>query len=82
MRFAEPFKLTGNLSPEEKLEAERLMFMELTQGLCFLLSRGQDHKQFSSLPLGQFNRPFVTYQHDGRTNQSASVYWWRSSCSD
>jgi hypothetical protein len=31
MRFAEPFKISDSLSPEEKLEAERLMFLELTQ---------------------------------------------------
>ncbi|KAL0576714.1 Hairy/enhancer-of-split with YRPW motif protein 2 [Marasmius crinis-equi] len=31
MRFAEPFTLAENLSDEEKLEAERLMFLELTQ---------------------------------------------------
>jgi hypothetical protein len=55
MRFAEPFKLAGNLSPEEKLEAERLVFLELTQGSCFLLSDDQDHKRFSSLPVGQFD---------------------------
>ncbi|KAJ7675326.1 hypothetical protein B0H17DRAFT_1080988 [Mycena rosella] len=31
MRFAEPFKISDNLSAEGKLEAERLMFLELTQ---------------------------------------------------
>jgi hypothetical protein len=31
MRFAEPFKISDNLSPAEKLEAERNMFLELTQ---------------------------------------------------
>ena len=31
MRFAEPFVLKEGLSAEEKREAERLMFMELTQ---------------------------------------------------
>ncbi|KAL1737819.1 hypothetical protein HDZ31DRAFT_13603, partial [Schizophyllum fasciatum] len=31
MRFAEPFKIAENLSDAEKLEAERLMFLELTQ---------------------------------------------------
>ena len=31
MRFAEPFTQSGK-SPEAKLEAERLMFLELTQG--------------------------------------------------
>ncbi len=33
MRFAEPFTLKENLSAEEKLEAERLMFLELTQSM-------------------------------------------------
>lgn len=32
MRFADPFILSPNLGPDEKLEAERLMFLELTQG--------------------------------------------------
>ncbi|KAH9486240.1 Damage-control phosphatase [Psilocybe cubensis] len=31
LRFAEPFKINESLSPKEKLEAERLMFLELTQ---------------------------------------------------
>jgi hypothetical protein len=31
MRFAEPFAQSGK-SPEAKLDAERLMFLELTQG--------------------------------------------------
>lgn len=46
MRFAEPFTQSGK-SPEAKLEAERLMFLELTQGLqpfyivkfCFCIYR-------------------------------------------
>lgn len=39
MRFAEPFVLSEKLSPVEKLEAERLMFLELTQGLsCHIAS--------------------------------------------
>jgi hypothetical protein len=33
MRFAEPFKFAKH-SDAERLEAERLMFLELTQGLC------------------------------------------------
>ncbi len=38
MRFAEPFTQSGK-SPEAKLEAERLMFLELTQGrMLFLIS--------------------------------------------
>jgi hypothetical protein len=32
MRFAEPFTQSGK-SPEARSEAERLMFLELTQGL-------------------------------------------------
>ncbi|KAJ3517874.1 hypothetical protein NLJ89_g225 [Agrocybe chaxingu] len=32
LRFAEPFKISDKLSADEKLEAERLMFLELTQG--------------------------------------------------
>ena len=32
MRFAEPFTQSGK-SSEAKLDAERLMFLELTQGL-------------------------------------------------
>lgn len=31
MRFAEPFTHKADVTPEEKLEAERLMFLELTQ---------------------------------------------------
>lgn len=31
MRFAEPFTLAGDLSSSAKAEAERLMFLELTQ---------------------------------------------------
>ena len=37
MRFAEPFAQSGK-SPEAKLEAERLMFLELTQGSIFFLN--------------------------------------------
>jgi hypothetical protein len=38
MRFADPFKISDDLSPKEKLEAERLMFLELTQGPLTVLS--------------------------------------------
>jgi hypothetical protein len=37
MRFAEPFAQSAK-SPEAKLEAERLMFLELTQGLILPLN--------------------------------------------
>ncbi|KAJ7040328.1 DUF89 domain-containing protein [Mycena alexandri] len=44
MRFAEPFKISDNLSPEGKLDAERLMFLELTQEqIKSLQSTGGDH---------------------------------------
>ena len=32
MRFAEPFKIADNMPADERIEAERLMFLELTQG--------------------------------------------------
>lgn len=32
MRFAEPFKQPENISDQERTEAERLMFLELSQG--------------------------------------------------
>ena len=32
MRFADPYKPSPNLNEEEKLEREKLMFLELTQG--------------------------------------------------
>ncbi len=37
MRFVEPFKHAPNLTDNEQLEKERLMFMELTQSMCLLL---------------------------------------------
>lgn len=33
LRFAEPFKLAENLSETDRDQAEKLMFLELTQGL-------------------------------------------------
>ena len=32
MRFAEPFKIADSLAADERIEAERLIFLELTQG--------------------------------------------------
>ena len=32
MRFAEPFKQSENITDQERTEAERLMFLELSQG--------------------------------------------------
>jgi hypothetical protein len=37
MRFADPFHVTDGLSEQAQHEAERLMFLELTQGPSFLL---------------------------------------------
>ena len=36
MRFAEPFAYKPDQTPEEKLEAERLMFLELTQSMLLI----------------------------------------------
>lgn len=36
LRFVEPFKRGPDVSEQEHLEAERLMFLELTQGTAFL----------------------------------------------
>jgi hypothetical protein len=59
LRFADPFKISEKLSPAEKLEAERLMFLELTQGLKNRLSFSLDFPDFLfSLSLGQLNGPF------------------------
>jgi hypothetical protein len=71
MRFADPFKISDDLSAEEKLEAERLMFLELTQGLPVALSiivsllTVQEH----SVPLGKCDRLVSLDQHDRRANQ-------------
>lgn len=39
MRFAEPFAYKPDQTPEEKLEAERLMFLELTQSMLLVTLR-------------------------------------------
>jgi damage-control phosphatase, subfamily III len=39
-RFVEPFSHTSNLSEEQQLEKERLMFLELTQGQYRLFRHG------------------------------------------
>lgn len=76
LRFAEPFKINESLSPKEKIEAERLMFLELTQGMltvnadcvpltCDSLSTFQCHH---SLPVGKFNRSFPSDQYDRGSN--------------
>lgn len=76
MRFAEPFTQSGK-SPEAKLDAERLMFLELTQGLqSSLMNVCANIDIHSSLPLGKFHRPFVAHQYDRGANQISSVHWW------
>ncbi len=54
MRFAEPFKISDNLSDSGKLEAERLMFLELTQGTSsrLVLLSSTQHPALDSVPVG------------------------------
>ena len=55
MRFAEPFALKEGSSPEEKLEQERLMFMELTQSMFSYFPLAYPHRlrcHVRSLSLG------------------------------
>lgn len=47
MRFAEPFKIADGLPVDERVEAERLMFLELTQGNGFLLCAGVPPKSLA-----------------------------------
>ena len=47
MRFADPFKISDDLSAKDKLEAERLMFLELTQGLLAFLHSTISHPQLN-----------------------------------
>jgi hypothetical protein len=58
MRFAEPFTQSGK-SPEAKSEADRLMFLELTQGLQFFdveyMLVYSPMVILSSLPLGELH---------------------------
>jgi hypothetical protein len=59
LRFADPFKILERLSHTEELEAERLMFLELSQGQktvyhFFLVFPDL----LFSLSLGPLNRPF------------------------
>jgi hypothetical protein len=42
MRFAEPFKIADSLAADERIEAERLMFLELTQGKPFAHLTGRN----------------------------------------
>ena len=73
MRFAEPFRSTEGLSPEEKLEAERLMFLELTQGDCLFSLNQISSLICASLSLGKFHGSVAPPQHDWKTNQSPVI---------
>jgi damage-control phosphatase, subfamily III len=53
MRFADPFKISDDLSAQEKLEAERLMFLELTQGLLIVLHILIPHGQVNQSASGE-----------------------------
>ena len=78
MRFAEPFSLKPGLSAEEKLEAERLMFNELTQStlLASALYQYSDVDLYHSLPLGKFDRFVAPHQHDRGADQVIAIHWW------
>jgi hypothetical protein len=51
-RFAEPFKQASDVSEHERNEAERLMFLELTQGLSFVYT--YPNESLSYFPFPQF----------------------------
>lgn len=53
MRFADPFKISDDLSAKDKLEAERLMFLELTQGLLTVLPIIVSHRQANQYASGE-----------------------------
>lgn len=77
MRFAEPFKISDNLSDSEKLEAERLMFLELTQGTSSRLVplASTQHPALDSVPVGQLYRSIALDQHDRRSDQGTPINW-------
>lgn len=55
-RFVEPFKHKPGMTDEQKLEAERLMFIELTQSTSEFVRYLVDKELTSrSLPLGKFD---------------------------
>ena len=65
-RFCEEVQLANHLSSAERLEALRLMFIELTQGKHAAYTEALIllHLNFSSLSLGQLYRSLSPYQHD------------------
>ncbi len=52
MRFAEPFKIAENLPVDERIEAERLMFLELTQSLFLSNSVGRENLTYLQYACG------------------------------
>lgn len=81
MRFAEPFKLSPDLDPKQKLEKERMMFLELTQSKSIDDSSVALPNLSRSLPVGEFDGSVTPHQHDGGANQVAAVNRWRPSFS-
>ena len=79
MRFAEPFALKEGSSPEEKLEQERLMFMELTQSMFSYFPLAYPHRlrcHVRSLSLGKLDGPVPFDQHDRGADQVIAVNRW------
>lgn len=76
MRFSASWKQAEGLSPEKMLEAERLMFHELTQGMFYYFCLCAFLNSFSSLSMGELDRSFALDRHDRRGYQETSVYWW------
>ena len=79
-RFVEPWKYaeseTSGLSIDKKTEAERLMFLELTQGkLLCIVNPDNQSELFSSLFMGQLHRPVLTNQHDRGGYQEVAIHW-------
>jgi len=75
LRFAEPFKISEALSAAERVEAERHMFLELTQGRFTVFPLLGLTVPIFSMPLGQLYRPLAVDQHDRRTNKVSSIDW-------
>jgi hypothetical protein len=78
MRFAEPFKIAEHLDEAGKLNAERLMFLELTQGQSsfFFGRKRAGLKSLCSLPLGKLHRFVSAHQYDRGSNQISPVDRW------
>lgn len=84
LRFAEPFTSTPQVVDNQRLEREKLLFMELAQGpfhrIYVLEMSLKSVIQLNSLLMGECYRSFSPNQYVGRTNQKFAEYW-RSSFS-